>query len=421
MLIAVVLAAGKGARMQSDIPKVLHLLLGAPLLEHVLDAVEGLRPAERIVVVGHGRERVKAAFAGRSILWADQEEQLGTGHAASCGVERISTALLQAGDPDVLVLNGDLPLLRAATLEAIVAQHRRARADATILTCDMANPFGYGRVLRGPDGKVQGIVEEKDADPATRARREVNVGTYVFRASAFREHYQRIDRSNAQGELYLTDVVVQAARAGRIVETHRVSDEQEVAQVNSRVELAQAGAILRRRLLEDHMAAGVTIDDPASTYVEKGVKIGRDTRLLPFTVIERGVVIGAGCEVGPFTHLRPGTQIDDAASLGNFVEVKNSRVGRRTKIRHLSYIGDGILGEDVNVGAGTIFANYDGKTKSTTIVKDGAFLGSGTVLVAPLTVGKGAVTGAGSVVLKNRDIGDGEVVIGVPARVLKKV
>ncbi|MBI4600349.1 MAG: bifunctional N-acetylglucosamine-1-phosphate uridyltransferase/glucosamine-1-phosphate acetyltransferase [Planctomycetes bacterium] len=425
MLVTVILAAGKGTRMCSELPKVLHPLLGVPVLEHSLESAEALGPGQKIVVVGYAREKVIEAFQGRGITWAVQEEQLGTAHAARCGIGAIGAASPGAppaagADPDVLVLNGDLPALRADTLRALLAEHARPGAHVSILTCSMADPSGYGRILRDARGLVTGIVEEKDAEEATRRLREVNVGTYVFRASAFREAYARIDRQNAQGELYLTDVVVQAARGGRTVATFEVEDEREVAQVNSRAELARASEILRERMLDEYMGSGVTIDDPGSTYIEKGVRIGAGTRILPFTVIQRGVEIGAGCEVGPFTHLRPGTRLADGVSVGNFVEVKASRIGRKTKVRHLSYVGDGIVGEGVNIGAGTIFANYDGKTKSTTVVKDGAFIGSGTVLVAPVTVGARAVTGAGSVVLKNRDVGDGEVVVGVPAKALKK-
>ncbi len=426
MLAAVILAAGKGTRMHSDLPKVLHPLLGAPLLEHALENAEAVNPAEKVVVVGYARDRVEKAFPSRGITWAVQEEQLGTGHAAHCGVEAISglrepsrPGAEPGADPDVLVLNGDLPLLRAGTLRALLGVHVEARADVSILTCSMADPTGYGRILRDSKGSVRDVVEEKDADIEVKKVHEANVGVYVFRASTFRDLYAKIGRHNAQGELYLTDVVVEAARAGRKVSTFTTEDETEVAQVNSRAELARASEILRERMLDAYMLEGVTIDDPRSTYIEKGVRIGGETRILPFTVIRRGVEIGSRCEVGPFAHLRPGTRVADGASIGNFVEIKSSSIGRGTKVRHLSYIGDGLVGEGVNIGAGTIFANYDGKEKHRTVVKDRAFVGSGTVLVAPVTIGEGAITGAGSVVLRNRDVGDGEVVVGVPARTLK--
>lgn len=418
MLVTVILAAGKGKRMRSDHPKVLHPLLGAPLLDHVLEATQSTSPDLQVVVVGHGRQLVEAAFAGRGLIWASQEPQLGTGHAAHCGIERAlaEPVLCEGGDAEVLVLNGDLPLLRPETLLGILQAHRSEAADVTVLSCQKRDPTGYGRILRTSQGRLHDIVEEPDADAETRRMREINVGTYVFRATVFREAYARIERNNAQGEFYLTDVVVAAARSGRRVATYAVEDEKEIAQVNSRQELALAGEILRKRILDGFMTDGVSVLDPASTYIETGVKIGRDTTILPFTVIERGVEIADRCRVGPFTHLRPGTRLAEGASIGNFVEVKNSTVGRETQVRHLSYVGDAAVGEKVNVGAGTIFANFDGRRKQTTVVGDGAFVGSGTILVAPVKVGRNAVTGAGSVVLRNQDVPDGAVVVGVPAR-----
>ena len=423
MLVSVILAAGKGTRMRSDLPKVLHRLLGTPLLGHVLDVVEGAAsgaPLTQVVVVGHGREEVEKAFAGRGILWAFQKEQLGTAHAAHCGATQAARLLEKSPGALLIVVNGDLPLLRPATLAGLLERHRSASADVSILTCEKAEPTGYGRIVRDARGAVSEIVEEKDADEATRRLREINVGAYVFRPSLFLELYGRIGRSNAQGELYLTDVVIEAARAGKTVATFAAEDPREVGQVNSRSELARASEVLRERILEQLMSDGVTIDDPRTTYIETGVRIGQDTRILPFTVIQRGVEIGRGCEVGPFAHLRPGARLADGASVGNFVEIKNTSVGRGSKVRHLSYLGDGIVGEEVNIGAGTIFANYDGKAKHTTVVKDRAFVGSGTVLVAPVTVGVGAVTGAGAVLLKNQNVPDGGVVVGVPAKPLPK-
>jgi bifunctional UDP-N-acetylglucosamine pyrophosphorylase/glucosamine-1-phosphate N-acetyltransferase len=436
MRAVVVLAAGKGTRMRSDRPKVLHELLGLPLLAYPLEAASAVGVTQRVVVVGHGREKIRERFGGSALgdgkssgglVWAVQDPQLGTGHAAHCGVEalveslKIGSSKSKLDDLQVLVLNGDLPLLRVETLTALVERHESSGAAATLLTCEKENPRGYGRIVRAAGGAFETIVEEPDADAATREIREVNVGTYVFRASAFREFFPRTKAENRQGEYYLPDVAVVAARAGLRVETFSVEDETETAQVNSRSELARAGEILRARILDDLMASGVTIDDPRTTYIESGVRIGRDSRILPFTVIQRGVEIGENCEVGPFAHLRAGTKLEAHASIGNFVEIKKSVIGPGSKVRHLSYVGDGIVGRDVNIGAGTIFANYDGVRKSTTQVQDGAFIGSGTVLVAPVTIGKGARTGAGSVVLRNRDVPDGETVAGVPAKRIEKV
>ena len=431
MLVPVILAAGKGTRMRSRLPKVLHALLGQPLLEHVLETVAAVQeldgktthPATAVVVIGHERERIEKTMADADVRWAYQDEQLGTGHAAHVGVEAAAEG---EADGTLLILNGDLPLLTSETLHALLESHRSAGAAVSLLTCEIEDPTGYGRVVRaeptssGERGVLRGITEEKDADAVTRQIREINVGTYVFELAAFRKYYERIDSNNAQGELYLTDVVARAAEDGCVIATHTVADAREIAQVNDRVELSAAVELMRRQVLEEHMLAGVTIDDPTTTYIERGVTIGADTRILPFTVICRGVSIGEDCEIGPFTHLRTGGRFESGAAIGTFVEIKNTTVGAGSKVRHLSYLGDGDVGQNVNVGAGTIFANYDGNAKHRTVVKDGAFLGSGTVLVAPVTVGARAATGAGSVVLKNQDVCDDDVVAGVPAKPLRR-
>lgn len=412
---SVILAAGKGTRMVSEMPKVLHPLLGAPLLEYAVEKVEDLGCEPRVVVVGYGKESVEAALPDRGLVWAHQDEQLGTGHAAATGVEKLP----EAGD--VLILNGDLPVLRIETLRELVETHQRERAALTVLTCEKSDPRGYGRIIRSdPGGAVVDIIEEKDADEETRKLREINVGVYVFSLPVFRECYGRIDRDNAQNEYYLTDVVVQAARGGHRIRTVTTREEWEIEQVNSRREMASVSRLVRRQILDALMDQGVTIDDPDSTFVEKGVKIGKDSRILPFTHISRGVEIEDGCEVGPFTRLRPGTVLRRGASIGNFVEIKNSDFGPASKARHLTYIGDTSIGAGVNFGAGTIVANYDGRKKHRTQVDDGAFIGCGTVLVAPVRVGRNSVTGAGAIVTHGRDVAEGEVVVGVPARPLRK-
>lgn len=406
--------------MKSNLAKVLHPLLGAPLLEHVLDVSARLDPAGQVVVIGHDRERVEHAFEGRGILWAHQEKQRGTGHAASVGVDAAREIIDGASESGVLILNGDLPLLGEGTLRRLIETCDGESADLAILTCTKRDPTGYGRIRRDAKGELIDIVEQQDADEKTLTIPEVNVGTYFFRTPVFLEFVEEIGRDNSQGELYLTEVVVKSAQAGRKVVTVEVEDEKETVQVNSRADMAQVSQLLRARQLEKFMEEGVTIVDPATTYIEVGVTIGMDTTIHPFTVVRRGVHIGERSEVGPFCHLRPGTVLIENVKLGNFVEVKNSEIGPGSKVPHLSYVGDGTVGRDVNIGAGTIFANYDGRKKHRTVVKDGAFIGSGSVLVAPVTVGVGSVTGAGSVVLKNRDVPDGEVVAGVPARSLEK-
>ncbi len=424
MFSLVVLAAGKGSRMKSERPKLLHLLMGEPLLEYAIEKGGQLDAGQLVVVVGHGREQIMEVFSDRKysgdkeLSWAIQEEQLGTGHAAKVGIDAL-------GDADeletVLIMNGDLPLLRTETLARMLEKHTEANADVTVLTCRKDNPAGFGRILRNEvDGSLSSIVEENDADEEIRAIGEVNVGTYIVRADVFQKCYDATGADNDQGERYLTDVVVEAVRGGLRVESVEVECEAETAQVNSQEELAVAQGLMRERLVVKHLEAGVQIDDPTSAFIEKGARIAAGAKIHPFCVIRKGVAIGSNCEVGPFTHLRPGGLLEDSAKVGNFVEVKNSRLGAGSKTSHLSYIGDGDVGEKVNIGAGTIFANYDGKDKHQVTVKDGAFIGSGTILVAPVTVGKDAMTGAGSVILQNRDVRDGEVVVGVPARPHKK-
>ncbi len=415
MVMSVILAAGKGTRMVSDLPKVLHSLVGAPLLEYAVEKVEALGCDPRVVVIGYRKEAVEAALPDRGLVWAHQDEQLGTGHAAATGVEKLPD------EGEVLVLNGDLPVLRIETLRELVETHQREGAALTVLTCEKSDPHGYGRIIRsGVRGAVVDIVEEKDADEETRKIPEINVGVTIFSLPVFRECYARIGRDNAQDEYYLTDVVVEAARAGHKICTVTTREEWEIEQVNSRREMASVAKLVRRQILDDLMDNGVTIDDPDSTFVEKGVKIGKDSRILPFTHISRGVEIEAGCEVGPFTRLRPGTVLRRGASIGNFVEIKGTDFGSGSKARHLAYIGDTTVGERVNFGAGTVVANYDGRKKHRTQVDDGAFIGCGTVLVAPVRVGRNAMTGAGAIVTRGRDVADGEVVVGVPAKPLKK-
>ena len=418
MLMSVVLAAGKGTRMVSEQPKVLHPLLGMPLLEHMLVKVDELRPTTSVAVVGYRKDSIIQQFSDRGLVWGHQDEQLGTGHAASIGVEAGVAAAGPAGD--VLILNGDLPLLTRETLKQLVETHASTGAAVTVLTCEKEDPFSYGRIVRdATTGRLKGIVEEKDADEATRRIKETNAGVYVFKIDVFREYYARTDCENVQGEYYLTDVVALAADDGRTVETVAARTESEIEQVNSRQELAVASRLLRQDILRQLLDSGVTIVDPALVYVEMDVRIGVDTTIYPFTYLHRGVEIGSGCDIGPFARLRPGTCVADNVRVGNFVEIKSSEVESGAKIGHLAYVGDAFVGENVNVGAGTVFANYDGKKKSRTVVEEGAFIGSGTILVAPVSVGRGAVTGAGTVVTKGKDVADGAVVVGVPGRELR--
>ncbi len=410
---AVVLAAGKGVRMKSERAKVLHPLLGRPILEYVLRNLRQAGVDDILVVVGHQAEQVQKAAGG--CRFVAQAEQKGTGHALAAAE---SSLVGFAGD--LFVLAGDAPFLGPETLLRMLREHRAAGRDATFLSGDLDDPSGYGRVLRDPStGKFLRFVEEADASPAEKSLRECNSSDYDFRAPAVFEALRDVKPDNKKGEIYLTDALGILAAKGRAVEACRTADPAEVRGINSRRDLAAATDILRRRVLDRHMDNGVTIVDPSTTYIEEDVAIGADTVILPFTVIHRGVTIGRECEVGPYTRLRSGTVMEDTAEVGNFVEVKNSRLGRHTKAKHLTYLGDAVLGADVNVGAGTITANYDGVRKNQTVMEDGVHTGANSTFVAPVRVRKGAEIGAGAVVTRG-EVPAGAVVAGVPARPLRK-
>ncbi|MBE3597136.1 MAG: bifunctional UDP-N-acetylglucosamine diphosphorylase/glucosamine-1-phosphate N-acetyltransferase GlmU [Hydrogenibacillus sp.] len=422
---AIVLAAGKGTRMHSDRPKVLHALLGKPMLAYVLTALSTLPWDDVFLVVGHGREAVQAAFADAGTFIV-QDPQRGTGDAVRLALE--AAPELEA---TFLVIYGDAPLIRAETVERLIRTHEAAGADATALTATVDDPRGFGRVVRDAEGRFLRIVEEKDADSAERLIREINVGLYAFYGPHLAEALGAIRADNAQGEYYLTDVLHHLLAAGRRVATARLDDPEEAAGINDRLQLAAAEQTLRRRILTAHMRQGVTIEDPASTWIGPDVMIERDTvvragsRLFGETRIGRGCEIGPqadladaivgdgvhvwyavargvriddGATVGPFAHLRPGAAIGRGVRIGNFVEVKNSTIGEKAKVPHLSYVGDAIVGREVNVGCGTITVNYDGVKKHATIIGDGAFIGCNTNLVAPVTVGDGAYVAAGSTI-----------------------
>ena len=426
----VILAAGAGTRMKSSTPKVLHPLGGRSMLAHALLAVTPLEPSHIVVVVGHGRDLVGAEVAqvaeraGRPILTAVQDEQLGTGHAVGVGL----AVLPDDFTGTVVVTSGDVPLLDSETLAALVSTH--GRGGATILTTTLADPTGYGRIVRDEAGAVLAIVEQADADAAQRAIAEVNSGVYAFDAAALRSALSRLRADNAQQELYLTDVIALVRGDGLPVRAQHVADTALVAGVNDRVQLSALAAELNRRIIERHQRNGVTVIDPATTWIDADVEIGPDTvvqpgtQLLGATAIGSGCtigpdttltsmevgdgasvirthgelsVIGAGATVGPFTYLRPGTELGAAGKLGAFVETKNSVIGEGTKVPHLTYVGDADIGEHSNIGASSVFVNYDGETKRRTTLGSHVRTGSDTMFVAPVTVGDGAYTGAGTV------------------------
>ena len=416
---AVILAAGKGTRMGSDLPKVLHEVAGKPMIVRLLDALEAAGVRRTVAVVGYGGEAVKRALhlrGGRRIRFAIQRRQLGTGHALLQ-----AEAALEGFRGILLALPGDAPLVRPETLREL-ADRCRAGSACAVLTAELVDPAGYGRVLRDGAGDVAGVVEHANAPPAQRRIREVNSGIYAFRAEALWPALGSVPWSRARRgrEIYLPGVLPVLAARGLRVEALSAPDPAESLGINTPWELAEASAVLRRRILRDLMAAGVRIDDPATTFIETEIPVGEGTLIHPFTVIRRDVRIGRGCQVGPFAHLREGTVLEDGAEVGDFVETKKARLGSRSKAKHLAYLGDVVIGRRVNIGAGTIVANYDGKAKHRTVIGDSAFIGSGTVLVAPVRIGKRAMTGAGAVVTKGHDVPDGEVVAGVPSRPLRR-
>ena len=423
----IVLAAGEGKRMRSSLPKVLHPLLGRSMLGHVLAAAEPLGAARTLVVVGHGADQVTAHLAqvAPDAVPVLQERQQGTGHAV-----RVALGAAPELAGTVIVLNGDLPLVRAETLAALVAAHESAGAAATLLTAEVDDPSGLGRIVRGPAG-FERIVEERDASPAELALREINAGAYVFDAGLLRDALEKLSTDNDQGEEYLTDVFGTLLAAGHPVATSHAREATEALGANDRAQLATLRSLLRDRVNGDWMRDGVTMLDPVTTWIDvtvtlardvvvepntqlrgatvvgEGALIGPDTTLTDMYVAERASVvrthgsgsrIGAGASVGPYAYLRPGTSLGDKGKIGTFVETKNAEIGTGTKVPHLSYVGDATIGEQTNIGAATVFVNYDGVAKHRTVIGSHARTGADNMFVAPVEVGDGAYTGAGTVV-----------------------
>ncbi len=435
----VILAAGKGTRMKSDVPKVLHRVAGRALIDRVLDTASAIRPVSTTIVVGHGGEQVRSHVATRPNLHVVvQEPQLGTGHAV------LQTApILRGREGTVVLLSGDVPLLTSTALEGLVRTHHDADAAVTVLTAVVERPYGYGRIVRA-QGRISRIVEERDASAARREIREINSGIYAFTLDSLFEALEKVGADNAQGEYYLPDLVAVYRRRRRPVGTFTVSNAIEIRGINSRTELAEVSTMVRQQKNEELMAAGVTLIDPATTYIDSEVEIGPDTVVYPCVFIEGGTKIGRACEihagarivnstigdrtvvrnhsvltdatvaagarVGPFAHLRPDAHVGEGAHIGNFVELKKTKIGAGSKANHLAYLGDATIGANVNVGAGTITCNYDGVTKSRTVIDDGAFIGSNTTIVAPLTIGRDAYVAAGSIVTE--DVPAGALGIG---------
>lgn len=402
--------------MGGNTPKVLTPLWGRPSLLWPLEAADALAPESAVVVAGGRSEQaVRAQLAHRpKTVVVTQAEPRGTGHAVLCAAPALADA---AGD--LLVLYGDGPLVTEELLTTLVQSHRSSGADLTLLSVELADPTGYGRVLRDPTGSVIAIVEQKDATPLQQALREVNAGIWVFNLRQGLERLAGVGSDNAAGEIYLTDLVAQTRAAGGRVQALAWDRPQDVLGFNDQRELATVRGHLRQRILDRLLDSGVEIVDPASTFVDVTAEIAPGARLLPATVIEGRVKVGPGCEVGPFARLRDGTVLEAGAKVGNFTETKQAQLGPGVKAGHLSYLGDTRIGARTNIGAGTITANYDGREKHRTEIGQDAFIGSGTVLVAPCRVGDGATTGAGAIVTKGSELPEGSVWAGVPARPLK--
>jgi bifunctional UDP-N-acetylglucosamine pyrophosphorylase / glucosamine-1-phosphate N-acetyltransferase len=425
---AIILAAGQGTRMKSKLYKVLHPVCGKPMVQHVVDQISHLQIENIVTIIGHGAEMVKAQL-GDTCSYALQAEQLGTAHAVIQASES-----LENKEGTTIVVCGDTPLIKAETMESLFQHHLATGAKASVLTAKADDPTGYGRIIRNSSGHVEKIVEHKDASEAERKITEINTGTYCFDNQSLFNALKNVSNDNVQGEYYLPDVIEILKKQGEMVVAYQTSDFNETLGINDRVALAEAESTMKKRINEAHMRAGVTIIDSQNTYIDSDVIIGRDTVIYPGTIIKGKTVIGEDCiigpnseieaceigngtvikqsvahqssigsqvNIGPFAHIRPESAISDDVKIGNFVELKKTKFGKGSKASHLSYIGDTEVGEDVNLGCGSITVNYDGKRKHLTKIEDGVFVGCNSNLVAPVTIGKGAYIAAGSTITQD--------------------
>jgi bifunctional UDP-N-acetylglucosamine pyrophosphorylase / glucosamine-1-phosphate N-acetyltransferase len=444
-VVVVILAAGEGTRFKSETPKVLHKIIGKTLLERVLGVVKGSF-YKTIVVVGHKADIVRKTVKNKNIVFVEQKRQLGSGDAV-----KQSEKVLKSFKGKVLVLCGDAPLLKRETIKKLITVHEKEKAVCTILTCDFGNPYGYGRIVRDC-GVVKSIIEEKDASDEIRKIKEVNSGIYVFSSQELFNSLKKIKSDNAKKEYYLTDVIAILNQQNKKVVAYKIEEEREIMGINNRCELAKAEKFLRENILKKLMLAGVTIIDPATTYIDESVVIGKDTIIMPSTIVKGKTKIKSSCvlgpfsyiedstigrntevkasfvygaqiaddvKIGPFSHIRKETKIASRVRIGNFSEIKKSYIEENTKVSHLSYIGDSHLGKNINIGAGTITCNYDGKLKHKTKVGDGAFIGSNVNLIAPIKIGKGVLIAAGSTITE--DVPDKKLAIGRARQVIKKL
>jgi bifunctional UDP-N-acetylglucosamine pyrophosphorylase/glucosamine-1-phosphate N-acetyltransferase len=410
--VAIILAAGQGKRMRSARPKVLHEVCGQPMIRYVVDAARGAGVRSIVVVVGFGGDEVRAVLADApDVHFAEQRDQRGTGHAVKC-----ARPLLEGYTGPAMVLVGDEPLMRAAPLADLLSRQREHGAACLLGTATVPDPTGFGRILRDTAGHFLRIIEQRDCDPAEALIREVNPSCYVFTLPLLWSALDRLDTSNAQGEEYLTDAPTILQGMGHKVMALNSLEADDILGVNTREHLAEAGAIMQRRIQTRLMLEGVSIVDPRNTYIDGRAEIGPETTVLPFTVIQGRVKIGSGCRVGPFAHLRDGTVLADGVDVGAFVELSASRMGENSLARHLAYLGNATVGAGANIGAGAVTANFDGRQKHATEIGANAMIGAGSVLVAPVRVGDGALVAAGAVVTSGNDVPAGARVAGVPAR-----
>lgn len=438
-----ILAAGKGTRMKSELPKVIHEVNGIPMISKIIKVLEVLKPEENILILGHKKEEV-LKVVGEDADYVVQTEQLGTGHAVLQAKDK-----LKDYDEDVMVLCGDTPLLREETLEELYKFHRDTDSVTTILTSIYDNPFGYGRIVK-ENGLVKAIVEEKEADAEIKKIKEVNAGVYCFKGRELFDALSKITNNNEKGEYYLTDVIGIQVGEGKKVQSFVLNDNIEILGVNSKVELAQASKVLRDRKNIDLMEKGAILIDPSAVYAEEDVVVGRDTVIYPGAILQGKTVIGENCQIlgttriidstlgndikvessvieesiledgvtmGPFAHLRPKSHLKEKVHVGNFVEVKKSTLEKGVKAGHLTYLGDAQIGEDTNIGAGTITCNYDGKNKFKTVIGKNSFIGSDSMLVAPVIIGENALVGAGSVITK--DVPDNSLAVSRSKQIIK--
>ncbi len=407
------MAAGKGVRMRSTTPKVLHTVCGKPLMAYVLDVVKAVGSLKTYIVLGH-RHAMVSKFLDKDAVTVIQKKLIGTADAVKC-----TKGFFKNYRGNLLILCGDTPLLRKETVRNLVNRHKKTDAACTFLTAVVRDSKGYGRIIRGTDGKAVAIREENDATDYEKNIVEINAGVYCFKSKILFEALSDIKLNKRKKEFYLTDIVEILTEKGCKIETIETEDSHEGFGINTQEDLSSAASMMQKRILKDFMSQGVTITDPKTTYINHNVKIGRDTAIRPFVVIEDNVRIGSNCRIGPFAHLRPGTKIANHVEIGNFTEISRTQIGAGSLMKHFSFLGDAQVGSGVNIGAGVVTANFDGKDKNITRILDGAFIGSDSVLVAPVKIGKKAVTGAGCVVPRGKVIPEKSVAVGVPARIIR--